>query len=173
MIPHMARLCTICSHPQRSAIDKKIAADAPIRTIAKEFGLPKSTLQRHKNECAGLKNPPVEERREPTRGTIALALMPSREELASRYQTLGERIDELIAKAEKTGSLAIAVQGLNSLRQNWDSLSKLAGHVGQGAQVNVGVQVNISAADIAAELAKHLAGTDARVIEEVVLDGDG
>jgi hypothetical protein len=35
------------------------------------------------------------------------------------------------------------------------------------------VQVNISAADIAAELAKHLAGTDARVIEEVVLDGDG
>ena len=166
MIPYMARPCSICTHSQRSAIDKKIATGVPIRTIAKEFGLPKSTLQRHKNECAGLRDPPlapIEERREPTRGTIALALLPSREELGSQYRLLAERIDNIVTQAQQSGSLAVAVQGLNTLRMNLDSLSKLAGHTYAPAQTNI--QINIGAADIAAELAKHLAGADAKVIE--------
>ncbi|CAJ0879434.1 hypothetical protein AMST5_03060 [freshwater sediment metagenome] len=113
-----------------------------------------------------------EDRREISRGTVALAMLPSREEMGAHYAGLGERIDGIVQAAEKAGSLAVAVQGLNSLRQNLDSISKLAGHMGGAPQVNVGVHVNISAGEIAAELSKMLRGANAKVIE-AALDEEG
>jgi hypothetical protein len=119
--------------------------------LAKELGVNKSTLQRHKSLCAGLKMPTVEERREPTRGTIALATLPSKEDMAGRYDLLGQRIDSLIAQAQKSGSLMVAIQGLGQLRQTFDSISKLAGHtMPQPSQVNIGI--NIDASSIAEKL---------------------
>jgi len=60
-----------------------------------------------------------------------------------------------VAQAEQQGSLAVAVSGLNSIRQTLDSLARLAGHTG-GAQVNVAVQtnVNVNGAQIAERLIK-------------------
>jgi hypothetical protein len=171
----MARLCTVCTNARRAEIDRALVKGATERALATEFGLSKGAIHRHKLQCAGLA--PVgtkkvrEAQREISQGTVALALLPTRDQLGSRYEMLGERIDAIISAAQKAGSLAVAVQGLNSLRQNWDSLAKLAGHVGGAPQVNVGVQVNLSAGEIAAELAKALSGADAKVIE-AVLDDD-
>jgi hypothetical protein len=150
----MARLCTVCMHPQRAEIDRALVKGATERVIMKDFGLSKGSVHRHKLTCAGLAPVATKEKREAqkevSRGTAALALLPTRDDLSSRYQTLGDRIDEIVAKAEKAGSLAVAVQGLNSLRQNWDSLSKLAGHTTPSppppAQVTVNVEVSITSA---------------------------
>jgi hypothetical protein len=41
--------CTICSHPQRSDIDRAMATDAaPIRTIAHQYGVTRDAAMRHK-----------------------------------------------------------------------------------------------------------------------------
>ena len=48
-----------------------------------------------------------------------------------------------MAQAQAEGSLAVAVSGLNSLRQTLDSLARLAGHTA-AAQVNVAVQTNVN-----------------------------
>jgi hypothetical protein len=76
------------------------------------------------------------------RGTAAVALLPSKETLGGAYFELRERIDQIVSQAERQGSLAVAVSGLNSLRQTLDSLARLAGH--DRAQVNVAVQTNVN-----------------------------
>ena len=50
----------------------------------------------------------------------------------------------LSAEAQRQGSLAIAISGLNSIRHTLDSLSRLAGYDRPaGTQVNVAVQTNV------------------------------
>ncbi len=139
----MSRQCSICLHPNRASIDRRLAANETVRGLAKELGVPKSTLQRHKSLCAGLKAPTIEESREPTRGTIALATLPSKEVMADKYHALGTRIDGIIEAAMGSGSLMVAIQGLGQLRQTLYSVSKLAGHTTAPApQVSIGIQIN-------------------------------
>jgi hypothetical protein len=93
--------------------------------------------------------------KEAARGTAAVALLPSKENLSGAYLDLRNRIDQIVAQAQAEGSLAVAVSGLNSLRQTLDSLARLGGHIGSAAvQVNVAIQnnVNVNGAQIAERL---------------------
>ncbi len=45
----MTRTCTVCSHPERATIDKAlVAVQNPYRDIARQYGLSKDALLRHK-----------------------------------------------------------------------------------------------------------------------------
>ncbi len=45
----MSRTCTVCSHPERATIDKAlVAVQNPYRAIARQYGLSKDALLRHK-----------------------------------------------------------------------------------------------------------------------------
>lgn len=44
----MPRQCSICSHPDRTAIDKEIVAGTAFRVIAQRFAVSSDSLQRHK-----------------------------------------------------------------------------------------------------------------------------
>jgi hypothetical protein len=44
----MPRTCTICTHPQRAAIDKALVDGGPYRSIAKHFGASPQAVLRHK-----------------------------------------------------------------------------------------------------------------------------
>jgi predicted nucleotidyltransferase len=46
----MSRTCTICTHPQRHAIEKALVAGGAYRDIAGQYGLTKSAVERHKAE---------------------------------------------------------------------------------------------------------------------------
>jgi hypothetical protein len=47
----LARTCTICSHPERTEIDKAlVSAEEPLRTIADRWTVSKTALIRHKAE---------------------------------------------------------------------------------------------------------------------------
>src|SRR5262245_59736664 len=43
----MPRLCTICHHPDRSAIDKAVVSQAPNRQIASLHGVSEAAIRRH------------------------------------------------------------------------------------------------------------------------------
>jgi hypothetical protein len=45
----MGQRCRTCDHPERSAIDIKIAGGVDCRSISRRFGLPYSSLLRHRN----------------------------------------------------------------------------------------------------------------------------
>ena len=74
---------------------------------------------------------------------MALACLPSADEVGAAYSSIGARIDAIAAKAEREGSLAVALVGLRELRQTVTAQAQLAGHVGSGSAVQVNTQVNV------------------------------
>lgn len=46
----MARTCTVCTHPERPAIDRALVEGDAYRDIARQFGVSKDALQRHRAE---------------------------------------------------------------------------------------------------------------------------
>jgi len=155
LIAGMARACNTCQHLKRSEIDRRLAAGEPSAQVARDYELNASSLHRHRINCLklGSSNAIM---KDVARGSAAVALLPSKEILSDAYFELRTQIDQIVAQAQQQGSLAIAISGLNSIRQTLDSLARLAGHTA-GAQVNVAVQtnVNMNVAQIADRLIKH------------------
>jgi len=119
------------------------------------YALNASSLHRHRTNCLKFASSNAI-KKDAALGSAAFALLPSKETLSGAYFDLHTRIDQIVAQAEQQGSLAVAVSGLNSIRQTLDSLARLAGHTA-GAQVNVAVQtnVNVDLTRIVERLIKH------------------
>jgi hypothetical protein len=139
----MTRKCSTCQHVKRAEIDRRLAAGEPASQIARDYDLNPSSLHRHKSNCLGLPSS-NHIMKQVSRGTAAITCLPSREDLNAAYFDLQARIDEIVSEAQRQGSLAIAISGLNSIRHTLDSLSRLAGYDRPaGPQVNVAVQTNV------------------------------
>ena len=139
----MTRKCSTCQHVKRAEIDRRLAAGEPASQIARDYDLNPSSLHRHKSNCLGLPSS-NQIMKQVSRGTAAITCLPSKDELNAGYFDLRARIDEIVREAQRQGSLAIAIQGLNSIRHALDSQSRLAGYDRPaGAQVNVAVQTNV------------------------------
>ena len=167
----MSRACKTCQHLKRSEIDRRLAAGEPSALVARDYDLNLSSLHRHRTNCLKLASSNAI-MKDAARGSAAVALLPSKETLSEAYFDLRTRIDQIVEQAEQQGSLAVAVSGLNSVRQTLDSLARLAGHIG-GAQVNVAVQtnVNVDLAQIAERLIKrfdHEPELKARIAQALV-----
>ncbi len=79
------------------------------------------------------------------RGTVALASLPSKDELNHGYATISQQIGEIIADAKRQGSLSVALKGLGALKQTLDSQMRLAGHDRPiDTQINVAIQNNVN-----------------------------
>jgi hypothetical protein len=139
----MSRSCRTCQHLKRPEIDRRLATGEPSVQVARDYELSPSSLHRHRTNCLKLGSSNAI-KKDAARGTAAVALLPSKENLSEAYFELRSRIDQIVAQAEQEGSLAVAVSGLNSLRQTLDSLARLAGHYQTGTQVNVAVQTNVN-----------------------------
>jgi hypothetical protein len=140
----MSRVCTTCQHVKRAEIDRRLAAGEPASQLARDYQLNPSSLYRHRANCLKLGSANAI-MKEVARGSAAVALLPSKENLSGAYFDLRDRIDQIVAQAQAEGSLSIAISGLNSLRQTLDSQARLAGHLGSGAaQINVAVQNNLT-----------------------------
>lgn len=139
----MARQCRTCQHVKRAEIDRRLSAGEPGNQIAQEYGLNASSLHRHRVNCLRLASSNAT-MKEVSRGTAAIACLPSKEDLNAAYFELMARIDQIVTQAEQQGSLQLALSGLNSIRQTLDSLSRVAGFDRQGTQVNVAVQTNVN-----------------------------
>jgi hypothetical protein len=139
----MARKCTTCQHIKRAEIDRRLAAGEPGNQIAQDYGLNPSSLHRHRSNCLKLSSS-NSIMKEVSRGTAAVACLPSKDDLNTAYFELRAQIDQIVSHARAEGSLQIALSGLNSIRHTLDSLTRLAGFDRQGTQVNVAVQTNVN-----------------------------
>jgi carbon monoxide dehydrogenase subunit G len=128
--------------PQAPRDRQRLAAGEPSAQVARDYELNASSLHRHRANCLKLASSNAI-KKDAARGSAAVALLPSKETLSGAYFDLRTRIDQIVAQAEQQGSLAVAVSGLNSIRQTLDSLARLAGHT-SGERVNVAVQTNVN-----------------------------
>ena len=169
----MSRVCTTCQHLKRPEIDRRLAGGEPVAQVARDYDLNLSSLHRHKTNCLKLASS-NQIMKDAARGSAAIALLPSKENLSGAYFELRARIDQIVEQAQEQGSLNVAISGLNSIRQTLDSLARLAGHLQPaGTQVNVAVQtnVNINLAQIADRVIKrfdHEPELKARIAQALV-----
>jgi hypothetical protein len=137
------RNCKTCQHVRRPEIDRRLAAGDPVAHVAHDHGLTASSVHRHRANCLGLGSS-NEIKKEAARGSAAVALLPSKENLGAMQLGIIARIDEIIAEAKSNGSLQIALNGLNSIRHTVNDLARLAGFPQPAsAQVNVAIQTNV------------------------------
>ena len=139
----MARKCSTCQHIKRAEIDRRIAAGEPGGQIARDYDLNPSSLHRHRTNCLKLSSSNAI-MKEVSRGTAAVACLPSKDELNQPISTCGRgstrssrrpsskaRFRSRCPASTRSGRRSIACRGL----QDFDR---------QGSQVNVAVQTNIN-----------------------------
>lgn len=121
------RPCTVCQHPKRDEIDKRLASDANFAGISRDFaGISEDALKRHK------------ERHLPE----ALAKAKDIKEVANAdtlledVQALRKRALGILETAEEAGDLKTALLGIREARSCMELLAKVEGQLKDTPQIN-------------------------------------
>lgn len=123
----MPQPCTVCTHPERAAIDQALVKGAPNRRIAEEYGVTEQAIRRHLG------------------GHVPEALAQAQAaEQTTRADALLEQVDALrshalsiLLKAEKAGELRTALYAIREARETIALLLEVEGRIQRGNVVNV------------------------------------
>ena len=121
----MPRSCTVCTHPERPAIDGELVSGTSLRNIAEQFRLTVTSLHRHKH------------------GHVSAALAKARdaqtvadaEGLLGQIQKLTAEAHRLKSKAEDKGDLRTALSAIRELVRMVELLAKLRGELDESPKV--------------------------------------
>ena len=112
----MPRTCTICTHPERQAIDRSLLAGEAFRHIAGRSGTSTGSLQRHKAEHI-----PVALAKAREVGEVALA-----DSLLDQMRDLQRHSLRIAEAAEHAGDLRTALAAIGQSREILGLLAKVA-----------------------------------------------
>jgi len=115
----MPRVCSICSHSERSAIDSGLVAGTPYRDIAGQFGVSKSALERHAGThlLAGV-----------ARSAQLMARVDA-DQLIAELRVLREVTLGVLEEARQAEQHAIALQAIARLEKQAELVGRLAGEL--------------------------------------------
>ena len=118
---------TIDRHGRRDDVEAAIARGTPVRTIADEFGLSKSAVQRHKDAMV------QRMASAPTAGST------NADELLAKVRSLQEEAEGILAKSKRAGDHKTALSAIKEARSNLELLAKMLGELQTGTTVNITV----------------------------------
>lgn len=122
----MPRVCTVCSHPKRSDIDRALVDGIPYRTIAKRYGASAAAVQRHKDHVPA---------------TLAKARDASdvadADDLLAHLASLRTKALDLLTKAETAGDYRTALAGVREARACVETLLEVSGELDRRGVVNI------------------------------------
>ncbi len=125
----MPRSCTLCTHPDRDAIDEALVGGVAFPALVAKHRVSKDSLSRHKGNHLPAK----------------MVMAQAAEEVA-QADSLLDQVRELQAsalgildKAEKAGELRTALGAIREARGNLELLAKLLGELDERPQVNLNV----------------------------------
>jgi len=121
------RPCTVCQHPNRDEIDKRLAIDSNFAGISRDFaGISEDALKRHKE-----KHLP---------GTLAKAEnikeVAKADALLEDVKSLRKKALGILESAEKAGDLKTALLGIREARSCMELLAKVEGQLKDAPQIN-------------------------------------
>ncbi len=113
-------LCSICNHPDRTAIDKALVTrSASMRDIAGQYGVSRSALSRHKsNHLPRLV--------EAAKASEAAQAVTSGAALIDELDRLLNRALAILEAAEGSGQLKVALQAIREARECIKTCADLA-----------------------------------------------
>lgn len=123
----MPRVCTVCSHAERSTIDKALVAGEPFRNIAERFETSSTALFRHKADHI----PPALAKAQEA------ATVREASSLLQEVRTLRSKAVAILMAAERTGDLRTALAGVREARGCLELLAEMEGQVDKRPIVNL------------------------------------
>ena len=97
----MPRPCSLCTHPDRLAIETALRSALPLRTIADRWAVSKTALIRHRQRHGAPQAP--EEDPHPVAVCAATVLLYCLPEVRARYEAAAARLGEPLDRAVVTG----------------------------------------------------------------------
>jgi hypothetical protein len=126
----MPRVCTVCSHKDRPAIDRRLIDGATNAGIAREYGLNEEPVRQHRLKHLSKAVEKAAERREEARG----------ESLLNHLEALIQRASSIVDAALSDRKHTAAVSGLRTIGDLLRTIGELTGQLGHGGTtVNVAV----------------------------------
>ncbi|HEV2460371.1 MAG TPA: hypothetical protein VGS80_18605 [Ktedonobacterales bacterium] len=123
----MPRVCTICSHPQRPAIDAALVASTPYRAIARRFRVSKDAVARHGAEHIPAAISHAQEAREE-----AQAL-----DVVKQLKAINGVALEILNTARRQSDPDIALKAIDRIHRQIELQAKLLGDLDELPIVNV------------------------------------
>ncbi|MCI0786095.1 MAG: hypothetical protein J4O03_06850 [Chloroflexi bacterium] len=113
----MPRICTVCSHIDRRAIDNALIAGDSFRKVAARFDTSTGALQRHKGDHLPANLAKAHDANEVAHG----------DDLLDQVRSLQGKALAILTKAEAAGDLRGALGAIRETRGTLDLLAKLLG----------------------------------------------
>jgi len=123
----MPRVCSICRHPEKPAINAALIANEPYRLIAERYGTSPAALTRHKAEHLPASLAKAEEAKE-----TALA-----DDLLGQVKQLRNKAISILLKAEAGGDYRTALMGIREARGCLELLAEMEGEINRNPVVNL------------------------------------
>jgi len=123
----MPRTCTVCGHDDRAAIDAALVTGSPLRDVARQHGLSKDALFRHRSDHI-----PVSLARAQQAAAVAQA-----DDLLAQLRALLAKALSLLAQAETGGDLRTALAGVREARATLELLAELEGELDRRQTVSI------------------------------------
>lgn len=115
----MPRTCTVCSHPEREAIDRALLSGEANRRIAAHHAVSEQAVRRHKADHLPAALAKAHEAEEVSRA----------DDLLGQVRDLQARALSILEKAEAAGELRTALGAIREARGNLELLAKLLGEL--------------------------------------------
>jgi hypothetical protein len=121
------RTCTICSHPQRQAIDKAIVAGTPLATIATQYHVIDESLRRHRDSHLPQTLVKAAEAEDVRQAIDVLA----------QLKAINGAALKILADAHRQGDGELALKAIDRIHRQLELQAKLLGELDDRPQVNV------------------------------------
>jgi hypothetical protein len=122
----MSRTCSICTHPDRVAINAALANQEPFRHIADRYGTSTTALQRHKAEHMSADLARVQQ-----------AKQDEDYDLLTQIRGLRSKAIGILLKAESVGDLRTALLAIREARGCLELLAEMEGELKRQPVVNL------------------------------------
>lgn len=125
----MTRTCTVCTHPDREAIDLALTKCDSLRDIARRHGLSKDSLARHKKDHIPLEVTKAEEAREVIR---AGSLLEKLQEINRDTRAIFQEV-----RKGKSKNNSLALKALARLEKQIELEGRILGELQTGPSINI------------------------------------
>jgi|SRR5680860_662152 len=126
----MPRVCSICTHAQRSAIDTALLGGEAFRNIAERFGTSTTALYRHKSDHLGKRLAHVAERN--AEADVRTAI-----DVVKQLKAINGAAIDVLKQAKDAGDGALTLQATDRILKQIELQAKLIDLISDGTTVNI------------------------------------
>jgi hypothetical protein len=127
----MPRKCSICTHPERGEIERRVASGESYRNVAQHFGVSIYSLHRHVTAHMPPEVLAAQEAQAVERGATAL----------EQVRALNREARDLLEEAKRKERYSAAVQAIGAALRALELEARLLGELDNGPKVRVQVDV--------------------------------